>query len=332
MNDETQLDLKDPWLVAAWPGMGSVALGAAGALVRQYDGEPVGLVPAQDYFDVDQIDVSEGLIEPGRLPRSTFFACRIPDAPHDLLVLVAEAQPAQRGYAYAHHLLAWAESQGVSRVFTFAAMASQMHPTDTPEVYGVATRQALLEELRRLEVTLLQDGQISGLNGVLLAAAAERGIEGTGLLGQIPFYAAGVPSPRASLATLDVFSSMAQIEVDPARLQEQATEIEQTLLQALEQLKQHQEGGGGFSFDLTGSGEEGEPLAPEGEEEAEGEADAAGRAEPELGADDRERIERLFEQTRKDRSKAVELKRELDRLGVFRKYEDRFLDLFKRAE
>jgi hypothetical protein len=33
-----------------------------------------------------------------------------------------------------------------------------------------------------------------------------------------------------------------------------------------------------------------------------------------------------------DRSKAYELKNELDRLDVFRDYEDRFLDLFKKAE
>jgi hypothetical protein len=40
----------------------------------------------------------------------------------------------------------------------------------------------------------------------------------------------------------------------------------------------------------------------------------------------------LFERAVKDRSKAFELKQELDRLGVFKDYEDRFLDLFKKAE
>jgi hypothetical protein len=44
------------------------------------------------------------------------------------------------------------------------------------------------------------------------------------------------------------------------------------------------------------------------------------------------RIEQLFTQAREDRAKAYELKRELDRLDVFREYEDRFLDLFKKPE
>jgi hypothetical protein len=47
---------------------------------------------------------------------------------------------------------------------------------------------------------------------------------------------------------------------------------------------------------------------------------------------DQQRIERLFEQAGKDRSKAFELKQELDRLGVFKDYEDRFLDLFKEPD
>jgi hypothetical protein len=42
-------------------------------------------------------------------------------------------------------------------------------------------------------------------------------------------------------------------------------------------------------------------------------------------------LERLFEQAARDRSKAFGLTHELDRVGVFKEYEDRFLDLFKKA-
>ena len=39
---------------------------------------------------------------------------------------------------------------------------------------------------------------------------------------------------------------------------------------------------------------------------------------------------RGFEQARQDKSKAFELKQQLDRLDLFADYEDRFLDLFKK--
>ena len=41
-----------------------------------------------------------------------------------------------------------------------------------------------------------------------------------------------------------------------------------------------------------------------------------------------QRVEKLFEEASGDREKAVLLKQELDRWGLFHLYEDRFLDLF----
>jgi hypothetical protein len=79
----------------------------------------------------------------------------------------------------------------------------------------------------------------------------------------------------------------------------------------------------------------------EGEAEAEFPADERGEEEkpgatgkPSESALDfaaRQRIEELFEEARKDRSRGMRLKAELDRLGCFKLYENRFLDLFKRA-
>lgn len=51
-----------------------------------------------------------------------------------------------------------------------------------------------------------------------------------------------------------------------------------------------------------------------------------------LSEHDRERIEIMFGQAAKDRSKAYELKSELDRRGVFEEFENRFLDLFKSGD
>ncbi len=53
--------------------------------------------------------------------------------------------------------------------------------------------------------------------------------------------------------------------------------------------------------------------------------------EEKLSLEDRRQIEALFAQAGRDRSKAYELKNELDRLGAFKEYEDRFLDLFMKT-
>jgi hypothetical protein len=54
--------------------------------------------------------------------------------------------------------------------------------------------------------------------------------------------------------------------------------------------------------------------------------------EPQIRPEEEQRIEQLFTQAREDRSKAYELKRELDRLKIFADYENRFLDLFKKPD
>jgi hypothetical protein len=59
-------------------------------------------------------------------------------------------------------------------------------------------------------------------------------------------------------------------------------------------------------------------------------ASDTGVEEPRLDPADERKLECLFSEAEQDRSRAYELKAELDRLGVFKDYEDRFLDLFKK--
>ena len=44
----------------------------------------------------------------------------------------------------------------------------------------------------------------------------------------------------------------------------------------------------------------------------------------------KEKIEKLFEESRQDIAKAKELKVQLDKWNVYKEYEDKFLDLFRK--
>ena len=307
--------VRNPYLVAVWPGIGSVAMTAGYYLMAKLRMHRLIELPARDLFEIEHIDVKDGIVRTGQLPRSRFFVWEDPKQQHDVVLFVGEAQPPTGKYAFCHRVLDVAEELGVERIFTFAAMASQLHPAADSRVFGVATDAPSLEELRQLEVEILEDGRIGGLNGVLLAAAAERGMRGIGLLGELPFFAAQVPYPKASQVVLEAFTTIARIEIDFSELAEQGAVMEQKLVQWLERMeqsqRQHAETTEGFGMAETAQmDEETEPNDLD---------DAA-----------RERIEQLFEQAAADRTKAFELKQFLDQLGVFREYEDRFLDLFKK--
>jgi proteasome assembly chaperone (PAC2) family protein len=305
-----KLQLHNPWLIAVWPGMGGVALNAGYYLLAKLDMHVIAEYEARDLFDVDQVEVKQGIIQPGRLPRNRFFVWTDPQKKHDLVIFLGEAQPPIGKYLFCRKLMEYAKELGIERVYTFAAMATQMHPKNPARVFGAATDQESLEELKRLELEVLEDGNIGGLNGVLLGAAVDAGLRGACLLGEMPHIFVQLPFPKASLAILEVFLTITGIDLDLSELSEQAKVMEQQLGEFLTRLEK--------TYGAQTAPEE-EGYKPEPAEE------------PRLSSAQHERIEELFAQSEKDRSKAFELKQELDRLGVFKEYEDRFLDLFKKT-
>lgn len=321
---------QEKWLIAAWPGMGTVSIGAAAYMVNMLGARFVHELPVRDIFELTHVEVKAGLARPGKIPRSVLFEWPDPERKRDIVVFIGEAQPTARGYALCEALLDDAQMRGVTHVFTFAAMATQLHPANTPNVFGVGTNGEVIRELQKLDVTILQEGQITGLNGVLLAAAHDRGLPATCLMGELPYFATGVPNPGASMAVLEVFASLANIEMDFSELKEQAQTVKDGLLRMLEKLqdtaKEQREAPNEEGFTVP------EFNVDEDEDDEVQDAPEDSTPRPSLSANAQQRIEAMFNAAKEDRDKAFELKAELDRLDVFEQYEDRFLDLFKRAE
>ena len=308
-------ELKAPWLVAVWPGMGGIAQIAGSALIHQLEAQQIATVSAESYFDVRSVKIRSGLIQPRALPRNLVFRWKNPDDGQDLVIFIGDEQPATGGYRFCHELLDVAVDLGVTRVFTFAAMGTPIRPEAEPRVFAGANRSSLLEEVRRTEVELLGDAEITGLNGVLLAATSDRELEGICLLGEFPFFASAFANPKASAAILRRFVALAGIRFDFTQLDAQAAEVERILADRLTQL---------------------ESTAAQLASSAAGQRATEQRStRPRAESVDREakaRVEAMFKEAKADRSKALELKAELDRLGLFDAFEDRFLDLFKQAE
>jgi hypothetical protein len=312
--------LNNPWLVAAWPGIGAVAANAGLYLVQQLGAKLVTEIPSHNLFEVQQIDVQGGIARASRLPRNMVFEWRDPRGQRDLLIFVSEAQPQHGGYGLCQKIIEYGVRRGVGHIVTFAAMATQLHPSTAPRVFGAVTQSDLLPELMEHNVEILKEGQISGLNGVLLAAGADRGLPGVCLLGELPFFAVAVPNPRASQAVLEVFSSLSDIHIDLTEIQDSAREAEGQHLELLEQLK-------------DAAREQAENEQDYGEQYGDDSDDEVADDDvPSIDDATRRRIEVLFERASEDRGRAFELKAMLDRYGVFEQYEDRFLDLFKKAE
>lgn len=307
MDEKTELN--GPWMVAVWPGMGNVAISAGFYLMAKLGVHHLAEFQFVDLFDVEYAEVKDGLVRTGQLPRSRLFAWLDPTGKHDIVIFVGEAQPPMGKYAFCRRLIDFVKDLGVERVFTFASMATEIRPEQPSRVFGVATDEEILAELRAMEVEILEEGNIGGLNGVLLGVAAENGMHGIGLLGEIPQLFSQIPYPKASLAVLEKFSEVTGLDIDFEELREQTEAVEERLSELYSVLER---AFGGIQAESEDTFAPQQPI------------------EDRLSPANEERIEKLFDQAKEDRSKAYELKRVLDHLGVFKIYEDRFLDLFKK--
>jgi len=332
-----------PWFVAVWPGMGHVALNAGVYLLAKLGMTAVAEFEGGELFDVTQVEVKAGVIQPARRPRNRFFVWTDPRKQHDLVVLLGEAQPPVGKFPFCKQVIDYVRELGVERVITFAAMATEMRPEHPSRVFGASTDEDGVAELRRLDVTILEEGNIGGLNGVLLGAAAAAGLRGSCFLGEMPQVFAQVPFPKASLAILEAFTLLTGVDLDLDELAEQARAVEDQLGELLARVEnqygdQSEDSGEEDDDDDDDDDEVTDFAVGENENEVESAPEQEGIGYRYEGPDEPvppssvQRIEELFARAGHDRKKAFELKRELDRLGLFKRYEDRFLDLFKHTE
>ncbi|MFH1624266.1 MAG: PAC2 family protein [Pseudomonadota bacterium] len=234
-------ELRNPCMIAAWPGMGNVALKGATYLREKLKAEELGVINPSGFFQSNVVFIRNNLIEEIKLPENKFYYKKNEGLENDILFFIGEAQPLSgKEYEFANIVLDVAERFKVKRVYTFAAFAIDIHYKEKPKVWGVATSNELLEELEKYSVLFMNDGHIGGMNGVILGVAKERGMEGVCLLGEMPYYATQIENPRSSQVVLEIFTKMLRIKIDMTELEILARytegEIEKFVLK-IEELK-----------------------------------------------------------------------------------------------
>lgn len=231
--------LKEPYLIAAWPGMGNVALKTARYLQEKLNAQKVEEIEPADFFQLGGILIKDAAIEPAEPPRSRFYYRKDENLRNDLLIFIGEAQPvAGKEYEFGNRILEVAEGFKVKRIYTFAAMPTSMDYKKRPEVWAATTSREMVEDLKGYDLRILNEGTISGMNGLLLGFAKARGIEGICLLGEIPYYTIQIENPRSSQAVLERLTEMLGIHIDLTELEQLAEFNEREIMKYIHQIKE----------------------------------------------------------------------------------------------
>ncbi|MDI6703501.1 MAG: PAC2 family protein [bacterium] len=298
-----RINVKEPIMIAGWPGMGNVALESIDYLRRRLNAVAFAEIDMCQFSAPDMIIVEDGVTKLPELPRQVFYYT----AKHpNLIIFESEAQLGGiAGVNLMERILDLAQELKVWRIYTGAAFPLPISHKEPSTVFGVANEKHLKDFLIDYKVKIMEEGQISGLNGLLLGFAAKRGIEAICLLATMPQYAINFPNPKASKAIIEVLGEILDIKVDMMKIDLLIQEIDKKMDMIEEKIK---------------------GIFPEVEKKDVEEVDLESEKVPNYIM---EKIEKLFKEAKTDKKKAYALKEELDRWDLYKLYEDRFLDLFK---
>lgn len=303
-------EFRSPILLAGWPGIGNVGVGAIDYLRRKLDALPFLELDLKEYFTAEAVMVEDGISKFPEMPSHVFYYIREPE----LIIFESEAQIGGNvGVSLMNQILDLATEWKVGQIYTAASWTKAMSYREPVQILGVANRKSIRDSLIPLGIESLKQGVISGLNGLLLGFAGLRDIEAACLLATLPEYAMTMPNPKASREIVRVFENLLQIQVDLAEIDRAVEQMDETMADIEEQIR----------ATFTNLKNE------EGEEEGLEEVD-----DEKVPQYVMERIERLFGEVKVESSsqKAALLKRELDRWNLYSLYEDRFLDLFRKDQ
>ena len=221
-------------LVCGLPGSGYVGKLAADHLVRSFKLKRVAEYSSSAF--PPQVSVKEdGTAEP---PRGELYFAPVKND-KSMFVFTAEAQPttSEGEYELSDAVIKFVKKCGVKKVYTLAAYITGSF-SRSPKVYGAGTSKSMLETLTANGVTLMKDGGISGMNGLLIGVAALRGLEGACILGETSGY---VVDAGASKAVLELLSKVTGFPIDTSKLKEKAEETQKVISQLQAMAEQSRE-------------------------------------------------------------------------------------------
>lgn len=203
--------LKKPVLVAALPGIAHIGKLAVEFLIRE--------LRAEKFAELYSEHFPEWVVREGGLVKTLkvdFYHCRPNGSKRDLILATADAQASSsKGqYELSNEILDFATDNGANTVITMAAYV--ISPDESRNrVVGVASDTKMAKLLAKHNIELLNNGMIVGMNGLLVAMAAVRDLEGFCLLGTT---SGGILDAQATKAVLEALANILGFKLNVGNL------------------------------------------------------------------------------------------------------------------
>ncbi|MEM0030223.1 MAG: proteasome assembly chaperone family protein [Candidatus Nitrosocaldus sp.] len=236
--------LNEPYMICGFPGSGYVGKLAVEHLVQELNAKPI--IDIYSYSFPPQVVIRhDGTVE--LMKNSIYYwqsdggkgrddgsgrSSSSSNGTNDLLLLTADAQPLtpEGEHLLAEAIIDIADGLNTKMVFTLAAYITGVF-VDKPRVYATATSADIIEGFKSRGIATMDNGSITGMNGLLLGMARLKGIRGVCLLAETSGY---VVDAKASQAVLKSLLELVNMSIDMSSLEKRAKDTE-VIIKALEQ-------------------------------------------------------------------------------------------------
>jgi len=171
---------KSPVLICGMPGSGYVGKLGADHLIDLFKAKKVAEYTCESF--PPQANVKED--GTAQTPKAELYFASQRKAP-DIFIFTSDAQPttSEGEYELSDAVVTSVKKMGVKTVYTLAAYITGAF-ANAPRVFGSGTSKEMIAVMSRNGVTVMKEGGISGMNGLLIGIASLRGLEGACLLGE----------------------------------------------------------------------------------------------------------------------------------------------------
>ena len=177
--------LRSPVLICGFPGSGYVGKLATDHLIKELGSIHLADIYSSS-FPPQVIIKNTGTVE---LMKNILYYVKDRGQKHDFLFLTGDAQPVSSKVEYllGEEIIKIAKKFDVRQIITLGAYITGMF-VETPRIFGVATDEDGLKLLNSFNISKIDNGSISGMNGILLGIGKINNVKGISLLGETSGY------------------------------------------------------------------------------------------------------------------------------------------------
>jgi uncharacterized protein (TIGR00162 family) len=172
-------------LICGFPGSGYVGKLAIDHVINELESIHLADIYSNS-FPPQVVIKNTGTVE---LMKNILYYVKNTGGKHDFLFLTGDAQPVSSKVEYllGEEIIKIAKNFDVRQIITLGAYITGMF-VETPRIFGVATDDDGLKLLTSFNILKIDNGSISGMNGILLGIGKINNVKGLSLLGETSGY------------------------------------------------------------------------------------------------------------------------------------------------